>query len=144
LVILSFAALMNLVAGWEVDALFLTAVLTVIGFSVNDTIVIFDRIRENLRKYRGEGFATVANRSLLETAQRSVATSVTALLVLAAILIFGGATLRQFMAVLLVGFISGSFSSIFTAAQILVAWDERSLFAREKAASVSDGRTALA
>jgi preprotein translocase subunit SecF len=144
LVTISFWAIMNLVLGWEIDALFLTAVLTVIGFSVNDTIVIFDRIRENLRRYRNENFSTVANRSLIETAQRSVATQITVLLVLTAILIFGGATLQQFMATLLVGFISGTYSSIFNATQILVAWDEKSLFARTDTAAVADGRTALA
>ena len=107
LITVSFLSIMNLVAGWELDALFLTATLTVIGFSVNDTIVIFDRIRENLRRYRGEPLATVANRSIIETAQRSIATQVTALLVLAAILIYGGFTLRIFMATLIVGLISG-------------------------------------
>lgn len=124
LVTLSFLALMSLVASWEVDALFLTAVLTVIGFSVNDTIVVFDRIRENQRRYRGESFARIANRSLVETLQRSIATQVTALLVLSAILLLGGATLQQFMAVLVVGLISGTYSSICNATPILVAWHE--------------------
>ena len=74
LVTVSIVAVMNLIAGWEVDALFLTAILTVIGFSVNDTIVVFDRIRENTRRYRGEAFGVIANRSLLETMQRSLGT----------------------------------------------------------------------
>lgn len=125
LVTLSFLALMSLIASWEVDALFLTAVLTVIGFSVNDTIVVFDRLRENQRRYQGESFATVANRSIVETLQRSVATQVTALLVLAAILILGGATLQQFMATLMVGLVSGTYSSLCNATPILVAWQER-------------------
>lgn len=128
MVTISFLAIMNLVAGWEIDALFLTAALTVIGFSVNDTIVIFDRIRENLRRYRNESYATVTNRSLVETAQRSISTQVTAMLILVAILIFGGATLQIFMATLLVGLISGTYSSIFTAAPLVVAWDEGSFF----------------
>jgi preprotein translocase subunit SecF len=144
LVTVSFFAIMNLVAGWEVDALFLTAVLTVIGFSVNDTIVIFDRIRENLRRFRSESFATIANRSLIETAQRSIATQVTALLILAAILLFGGATLQQFMATLIVGLISGTYSSLFTATPILVAWEEGSLFHRSSPQSPANGRPALA
>ena len=127
LVTLSFLALMSLVARWEVDALFLTAVLTVIGFSVNDTIVVFDRLRENQRRYQTESFATIANRSIVETLQRSVATQITALLVLAAILILGGATLRQFMAVLMVGLFSGTYSSLCNATPILVAWQEGSL-----------------
>jgi preprotein translocase SecF subunit len=131
LVTVSFMGIMHLVAGWEVDALFLTATLTVIGFSVNDTIVIFDRIRENLRRYKGERLATVANRSIIETAQRSIATQVTALLVLVAILIYGGATLTVFMAVLVVGLVSGTYSSIFTATPIIVGWDEGDLLGKD-------------
>jgi preprotein translocase subunit SecF len=145
LVMISFLSIMNLVAGWEIDALFLTAALTVIGFSVNDTIVIFDRIRENLRRHKGEPFATITNRSLIETMQRSISTGITALLVLAAILIFGGATLQLFMASLIVGIVSGTYSSIFVAAQILAAWDERSLLGQNEERSVaSKGRAALA
>ncbi len=124
LITLSFLALMSLVAAWEVDALFLTAVLTVIGFSVNDTIVVFDRIRENQRRYQGERFATIANRSVMETLQRSIATQVTALLVLLAILILGGTTLQQFMAILIVGLVSGTYSSLCNATPLLVAWHE--------------------
>ncbi len=143
LVTISFFSIMNLVAGWEVDALFLTAILTVIGFSVNDTIVIFDRIRENLRRFRSESFAAVANRSLIETAQRSIATQVTALLILVAILLFGGATLQKFMATLIVGLISGTYSSLFTATPILVAWEEGSLFHRTPSKTPTSGQTAL-
>lgn len=144
LVTISFLSIMNLLAGWEIDSLFLTAALTVIGFSVNDTIVIFDRIRENLRRFRGESFATIADRSLIETAQRSIATQITALLVLAAILLFGGATLQKFMATLIVGLVSGTYSSLFTATPILVAWEEGSLLGARSARDVPDGRTALA
>jgi preprotein translocase subunit SecF len=135
LVTITFVAIMYFVAGWEVDALFLTAILTVIGFSVNDTIVVFDRIRENLKRHRGESFAKVADRSLLETYQRSIATQVTVLLVLMAILIFGGATLRQFMATMMVGMVSGTFSSLFNATPLLVAWEERSLFGKKTPAA---------
>lgn len=144
LVTISFLSIMNRIAGWEIDALFLTATLTVIGFSVNDTIVIFDRIRENLRRYRGERFATVANRSIIETAQRSIATQVTALLVLAAILVYGGITLQTFMATLIVGLISGTYSSIFTATPIIVAWEEGLLLATAKKPMAANGRAALA
>ncbi len=144
LITMSFLSIMNLVAGWELDALFLTATLTVIGFSVNDTIVIFDRIRENLRRYRGEPLATVANRSIIETAQRSIATQVTALLVLAAILIYGGFTLRIFMATLIVGLISGTYSSIFTATPLVVAWEEGSLLAGARKRVASGEQTAPA
>ncbi len=124
LVTLSFLSLMSLVARWEVDALFLTAVLTVIGFSVNDTIVVFDRLRENQRRYQAESFASIANRSIVETLQRSVATQITALLVLTSILMLGGATLRQFMAILMVGLFSGTYSSLCNATPLLVAWQE--------------------
>ncbi len=144
LITVSFLSIMNLIAGWELDALFLTATLTVIGFSVNDTIVIFDRIRENLRRYRGEPLAIVANRSIIETAQRSIATQVTALLVLAAILIFGGFTLRIFMATLIVGLVSGTYSSIFTATPLVVAWEEGSLIARSKKPVSGGEQAALA
>lgn len=144
LITVSFLSIMNLIAGWELDALFLTATLTVIGFSVNDTIVIFDRIRENLRRHRGEPLATVANRSIIETAQRSIATQVTALLVLAAILIYGGFTLRIFMATLIVGLISGTYSSIFTATPLIVAWEEGSLLAGAKRRVAASKQTAPA
>lgn len=145
LVMISFVAIMNLIAGWEIDALFLTAALTVIGFSVNDTIVVFDRLRENLRRYRTEAFVTVANRSIIETAQRSIATQVTALFVLVAILVLGGSTLRQFMAVLIVGLVSGTYSSIFNASALLVAWQERSLLPKNAGRSTpSAGQAATA
>ncbi len=143
LVMLSFICIMNWIVGWEIDALFLTATLTVIGFSVNDTIVVFDRLRENLKRYRSEIFATVANRSLIETAQRSVATQVTALFVLVAILVLGGATLQKFMAVLIVGLVSGTYSSMFNATPLLVAWKERSLLPKKKASSSLHGGRAV-
>lgn len=143
LVALSFLSIMNLVAGWELDALTLTAILTVIGYSVNDTVVIFDRLRENIHRYRNESLAVVANRSIIETATRSIGTQITVFLIVVAILMLGGATLQQFMATMLVGFISGMYSSIFTAAPILVAWDERSLFDRTNL-RVSSPKTAAA
>ncbi|NPV09516.1 MAG: protein translocase subunit SecF [Anaerolineae bacterium] len=115
-------SIMGLVAGWEVDALFLTALLTVIGFSVQDTIVVFDRIRENIPKRRGEPYELVVNRSVLETLHRSLATQLNAMFVLVAILFFGGATMRQFVATLLVGMVSGTYSSIFNAVPLLVVW----------------------
>jgi len=142
LVSLSFLAIMNLVAGWELDALTLTAILTVIGYSVNDTVVIFDRLRENLHRYRNESFSVVANRSIIETATRSIGTQITVLLITVAILVLGGATLQQFIATMLVGFVSGMYSSIFNATQILAAWDERSLFYR--GAKKASGQSAAA
>ncbi len=131
IVTISFIGIMNLVAGWEVDALFLTAILTVIGYSVNDTIVVFDRIRENYKRRRADGLASIANRSIVETAQRSLSTGMTSLLTLVAILVLGGATLQQFIATLILGIVIGTYSSIFNATALLVAWDEKSLFHRD-------------
>jgi len=124
LVVCGLFAIAGLLLGWEVDALFLTALLTVIGFSVQDTIVVFDRIRENIPKRRGEEYETIVNRSLLETLHRSLATQLNAIFVLIAILLFGGATIRQFVAVLLVGLLSGTYSSIFNAVPLLVVWQK--------------------
>lgn len=107
--------------GIEVDALFVTAVLTVIGFSVHDTIVVFDRIRENLRRQRGE-FEEVVNSSILETLARSINTSLTVLLTLLALFLFGGESIRYFVLALLVGIASGTYSSIFNASPLLVTW----------------------
>lgn len=123
LVTVGLFAIAGLVLNWEADALFLTALLTVIGFSVQDTIVVFDRIRENIPRRRGEGFETIANRSLLETLHRSLATQLNAIFVLVALLLLGGATTKQFVAVLLIGLISGTYSSIFTAVPLLVTWE---------------------
>jgi len=111
------------VLGWEADALFLTAVLTVVGFSVQDTIVVYDRIRENIPKRRGEPFETIVNRSLLETLHRSLVTQLNAIFVMIALLLFGGATMKQFVAVLLVGMLSGTYSSIFNAVPLVVVWE---------------------
>ena len=108
----------------EIDSLFVTATLTVIGFSVHDTIVVFDRIRENLKRQGSEHFAATVNDSILQTFDRSLNTSLTVILVLVALLIFGGETIRWFVVALLVGIISGTYSSIFNAAPILVVWQE--------------------
>ena len=124
LVTISFITVMYLIAGWEVDALFLTAILTVIGYSVSDSIVVFDRIRENLRRHRSESFATIANRSIIETASRSLGTQIATLLTMISILMLGGPTLQKFVATMIIGIVSGTYSSIFNAAALLVAWDE--------------------
>ena len=109
----------------EVDALFITAVLTVIGFSVHDTIVVFDRVRENLPKMLKTPFEQVVDYSLTETLARSLNTSVGVILTLTALLLFGGETIRWFAVALLVGIISGTYSSIFNASPILVLWESR-------------------
>lgn len=130
-------SLWGLLFGWEVDALFLTAILTVIGFSVSDTIVVFDRIRENIPKRRGEPFEMVVNRSLLETLHRSLATQLNAMFVLVAILFFGGATIKHFVLTMFLGFLTGTYSSLFNAVPLLVVWQTGELahlFRRRKQA----------
>jgi preprotein translocase subunit SecF len=116
----------------EVDSLFVTAVLTVIGFSVHDTIVVFDRIRENLRRDKGD-FETIVNNSILETIARSINTSLTVLLTLLALFLFGGQSIRTFVLALLIGIASGTYSSIFNASPLLVTWHNFRLKRMEKA-----------
>ncbi len=110
---------------WEVDSLFLTALLTVIGFSVHDTIVVFDRIRENLNVYRRLPYETVVNHSIVQTLVRSINTQLTVMLTLLTLAMFGGLTIRHFVVTLLVGVFSGTYSSIFNASPILVVWEKR-------------------
>ena len=106
----------------EIDALFVTAMLTVIGFSVHDTIVVFDRVRENKARHAGEPFTAIVNHSILQTFGRSIMTSLTVVLTLLALLLFGGAAIQDFVLALLVGIISGTYSSIFVASPLLVDW----------------------
>jgi preprotein translocase SecF subunit len=124
LVTMGVMSILGLVFGWEADALFLTAVLTVVGYSVQDTIVVFDRIRENIPKYRAEPYEIVVNRSVLETIHRSLATQLNAVFVMIALLLFGGETIRQFIGILLIGLMSGTYSSIFNAVPLLVSWEK--------------------
>lgn len=126
LVVVGIFAILGHFFGVEVDSLFLTALLTVIGFSVHDTIVVFDRIRENLRRVSGLPFSKVVNESILQTLDRSLNTSLTVVLVLLALLLFGGDSIRWFVVALLVGVISGTYSSIFNASPLLVVWQELS------------------
>jgi preprotein translocase SecF subunit len=123
-IMLGAVAIFGLLLGWEVDALFLTAVLTVVGYSVQDSIVLFDRIRENIPRYLGEPYETIANRSILETIHRSFATQLNAFFIMVALILFGGDTLRQFIAILFIGLVSGTYSSIFIAVPLLVAWEK--------------------
>ena len=106
----------------EIDALFVTAMLTVIGFSVHDTIVVFDRIRENKARHLGEPFDDIVNHSILQTFGRSIMTSLTVVLTLMALWLFGGAAINDFVLALLIGIISGTYSSIFVASPLLVDW----------------------
>jgi preprotein translocase subunit SecF len=124
LVLLGIFSLLGHFLHVEVDSLFVTALLTVIGFSVHDTIVVFDRIRENLRRTIGIPFEQVVNDSILQTIVRSLNTSLTAMLVLLTLLIFGGESIRWFVVALLIGITSGTYSSIFNASPLLVLWHE--------------------
>ena len=116
------------ILGWlfdvQVDALFVTAILTVIGFSVHDTIVVFDRIRENLARQTDPTFEGIVNYSLAQTIVRSVNTSLTVVFTLLALFLFGGESTRTFVLALLIGVVSGTYSSIFNASQLLVSWEE--------------------
>ncbi len=122
-VVMGIASIFGVLFDFEVDALFLTALLTVIGFSVHDTIVVFDRIRENVVRHRGMAYESIVNHSIVQTLDRSINTTLTVLLTLFALWLFGGITVRNFVLTLLIGVFSGSYSSIFNAAQILVAWE---------------------
>ena len=125
LLVIGIFAVLGKFLAVEVDALFVTALLTVIGFSVHDTIVVFDRIRENLLKNINKQFSEVANISIVQTLGRSLNTSLTVIFVLLALLLFGGETLKWFVVALLVGIVSGTYSSIFNATALLVWWEEK-------------------
>lgn len=124
-VVLGVEAMLGYFLHWEADALFLTAVLTVIGFSVHDTIVVFDRIRENANIYRRVDYETLVNHSIVQTLDRSINTQLTVMFTLFALALFGGDTIRHFVIILLVGIFSGTYSSIFNASPILVVWENR-------------------
>lgn len=124
--VLSITAIGSHFWGWQIDSLYLTALLTVIGFSVQDKIVVFDRVRENSTIYRRLPFETLVNHSIVQTLQRSINTQLmTVEFMLLALALFGGVTLREFALILLVGLLSGTYSSIFIAAPILVIWESR-------------------
>ncbi len=117
-------ALLGHIFGLQVNSVFIVALLTVIGYSVNDTIVIFDRIRENQIKFPDNKYSSNINISINESIIRSLGTSITTLLVLFSMLILGGSTLREFIVVLILGVIVGTYSSIFIASQFLIIWEE--------------------
>lgn len=112
-------------SGVEADTLFVTALLTILGFSVHDTIVVYDRVRENLRRFARESFANIVNISMNETIVRSINTSMTALIVLLALLFFGGESIRNFVLILSIGIGVGTYSSIFVAGPLLVWYAKR-------------------
>ena len=124
LVVLGLWAIFGRLLGFKVDTVFLTAVLTVIGFSVHDTIVVFDRIRENLSRRTSETFEQIVDASLIQTMSRSLNTSLTVIFTLAALTLFGGDSIREFTLALLIGIASGTYSSIFNASMFLVVWEK--------------------
>ena len=127
IIVIGIFAILGETMDMEVNTMFLIALLTVIGYSVNDTIVVFDKIRENVLSYTNRPFTEVVNLSISETIGRSVNTSFTLLITLLALLLFGGTTIREFLIVLLIGVIAGTYSSIAIASQVLVTWEQKSL-----------------
>ena len=124
-IVIGLTAIFGKYFDWEVDALFLTALLTVIGFSVHDSIVVFDRIRENLNRYRRADYEAVVNLSVVQTLDRSINTQLTALFTLFALALFGGDSIFHFVVTMMIGLFSGTYSSLFNAAPILVVWEKR-------------------
>jgi preprotein translocase subunit SecF len=122
LVVVGAFAILGTFFNVEIDALFVTAMLTVIGFSVHDTIVVFDRVRENKARHLGEPFEDIVNHSILQTFGRSIMTSFTVFITLLALFLFGGAAINDFILALLIGIVSGTYSSIFVACPLLVDW----------------------
>jgi preprotein translocase subunit SecF len=122
IVVVGVFAILGTVFGMQIDSLFVTAVLTVIGFSVHDTIVVFDRVRENRSRHAGEPFDRIVNHSILQTFGRSITTSLTVVITLLALLLFAGEAIGTFVLALLLGIISGTYSSIFNASPLLVVW----------------------
>jgi len=127
LIVVGIFAILGYFLDTEVNTMFLIALLTVIGYSVNDTIVVFDKIRENVMTYTNRPFPEVVNLSISETMGRSLNTSFTLLVTLLALLLFGGATIREFLYVLIIGVIAGTYSSIAIATQVLVSWDQKTI-----------------
>jgi preprotein translocase subunit SecF len=127
LIPLGVFALLGSIAGWQVDTAVIAALLTIMGYSINDTIVVFDRTRENLvnERHSSASFGEIVNKSVVQTIARSVNTSLTTLLVLMAIFLFGGSTTQPFVFALIIGIISGAYSSIFVASPLLVLWERK-------------------
>ncbi|MGI5837889.1 MAG: protein translocase subunit SecF, partial [Chloroflexota bacterium] len=123
LIVLGTFSILGRVFHIELDSLFITAVMTVIGFSVHDTIVVFDRIRENYGRRSGDRLENIVNHSIMQTIGRSLNTSITTLLVLIALYMFGGVTIQNFVLALIIGIVVGTYSSIFVAASLLVVWE---------------------
>jgi preprotein translocase subunit SecF len=134
IVVVGAFAVLGTLFGLEVDGLFVTAMLTIIGFSVHDTIVVYDRIRENRSRHAGERFSSIVNHSILQTLARSINTSLTVVFTLTALFLFGGDSIRPFILALLIGITSGTYSSIFNAAPLLTVWEEWDARRKERVA----------
>lgn len=132
ILVLGIFVVLGIILNAQVNAIFIVGILTVIGYSVNDTIVIFDRVRENAILNPNKNLKIVINQSINESITRSLGTSLTTITVIMAMLLFGGSTLRDFLLVLLLGVIVGTYSSIFVASQVLATWESKSLFFREE------------
>lgn len=124
LVLLGIFSLLGHFKGVEIDTLFVTAVLTILSFSVHDTVVVYDRIRESMKKFPGAPFADLVNKAITETLSRSINNSMTIIFMLIALFLLGGTTIKWFSLALLVGTVSGTYSSTFTAAPLLVVWQQ--------------------
>ncbi len=139
LVVLGIFAIIGGILDWEINLMFITGILAVVGYSVNNTVVIFDRIRENLKRGTSPNFEVVVNNSLVETLSRSFNTSLTTLVVVAALLLFVGASIQNFAVVLLIGIIVGTYSSICVAPQLLIVWEKKEWGRLFRPARVSHG-----
>jgi preprotein translocase subunit SecF len=124
IVVVGIFAILGTLFNVQIDSLFVTAMLTIIGFSVHDTIVVFDRIRENRSRHAGESFPRIVNHSILQTLGRSITTSLTVVIVLLSLLLFASEAIGVFVLALLLGIVSGTYSSIFNASPLLVVWHE--------------------
>ncbi len=127
LLVVGIFSILGKAIGTEIDIFFITALLTVIGFSVHDSIVVFDRIRENVARGEGRDFAEVVNSSLLQTMGRSLNTSLTLIFAILALMLMGGESIREFLWAMLIGTVTGAYSSVFIASLILVSWEEGDL-----------------
>lgn len=140
MLVLGLFSIFGWLLNFEIDSMFITAILTVVGFSVHDTIVVFDRVRENLRREPNRPFPTIVNHSMFQTMGRSLNTGMTTILTLVALLLFGGVTIRPFILALLMGLVVATYSSIFVASMILVEWDNWATHRRLATATDDDPR----
>ncbi len=145
IVVVGIFAILGTLFGTQIDGLFITAMLTIIGFSVHDTIVVYDRVRENKARHAGEPIAAIVNHSVWQTFGRSINTTLTVVITLTALLLFAGPSLRNFVLALLIGIVSGTYSSIFVASPLLVVWEEWDAKRRaDRAAAAKSTRRATA